>query len=71
MNKLILGQIKRLSTQYVYELAIAIIKVLFARGNSSMVNDARTVVSLLKKNMEEDKEAGFTDKPAYSRERRR
>jgi hypothetical protein len=71
MTALIIAQLKRLSTSFLYEVAIALIKLLFKRTNSSMNVDAKEVVGILRKNMVEDEEAGFTEAKAYSRERRR
>lgn len=67
MSELLLGIVRGLGTKFLYMLLMEVANLLKGKQDSSMDKDADKVIELIKKNVAEDKEAGFKDHFSWGR----
>ena len=66
MYTLLLSQLSGLATRVIMGFVVDLIEVLTEREDSSIDKDGKVIVDIIKKNIEEDKVAGYDKKRSYS-----
>ena len=66
MLSLILSQLSGFATRIIMQVVVELTRTLIERPDSSMVEDGKAIIELVKKNAKEDKEAGHTKKRSYA-----